>query len=297
VRDSFNIGNLDIHLHGGASWLYGIFVNLFKGDIEKAIDKALTEAITQNIDQGLNHVFSTMPLDVVIAHTTEIHYNLMAQPTFATSHLTLPLSGAWSGAPPKSGVSCPISTCPTPAIPDEVSSQQLQLVLSEFVADSAGYVYWKLGKLHAEITDKNIPKWSPVRLNTTSLRYILPSLYAKFPDMAVVLDVAPTVSPSATFSTAGALVDVTGDLQAFALNDTHKELAFTLSGTAKAKGAASLKGEKLMPSVAFLSVDFKVAQSNIGKFNPSVLDTLLNDLLGKVWIAFLFFVRLCVFSR
>ena len=40
LSDGVNIGDLSIHLHGGASWLYQIFVNIFKGQIKDSIQKA-----------------------------------------------------------------------------------------------------------------------------------------------------------------------------------------------------------------------------------------------------------------
>lgn len=66
ISDSVNVGDLDIHLHGGASWLYGIFVSVFKGQIKDAINKALTSAISSNINNGLNKVLAQLPIAVPI---------------------------------------------------------------------------------------------------------------------------------------------------------------------------------------------------------------------------------------
>jgi hypothetical protein len=72
-------------------------------------------------------------------------------------------------------------------MPDEVTGQMMQIMLSQYVGNSAGYVFQQAGKLHGFLYDKvppqhpflqlspalmpqrqDLPSWSPIRLNTNS---------------------------------------------------------------------------------------------------------------------------------
>jgi len=73
-------------------------------------------------------------------------------------------------------------------MPDEVTGQMMQIMLSQYVGNSAGYVFQQAEKLHGFLYDKvptffpqpeapaftltpqrqDLPSWSPIRLNTNS---------------------------------------------------------------------------------------------------------------------------------
>ena len=82
-----------IDLHGGASWLYQIFVNMFSDSIKNSVQNALQDAITQNINDGLNNTLSTIPIEQQLSSQVEIDFPLVANPIFTTSYFTLPQLG------------------------------------------------------------------------------------------------------------------------------------------------------------------------------------------------------------
>lgn len=69
----------------------------------------------------------------------------------------------------------PCTHCKQPAIPNVVHNKMLQLMVSDYMLNTLGDVYHKLGRLKVVVTDEMIPSWSPVRLNTSSFKckYIL----------------------------------------------------------------------------------------------------------------------------
>jgi hypothetical protein len=52
----------DIDLHGGASWLYGLFVNMFSDQIKSGIQGALHDALVQAINQQAEQALATIPI-------------------------------------------------------------------------------------------------------------------------------------------------------------------------------------------------------------------------------------------
>lgn len=81
---------------------------------------------------------------------------------------------------------CPASVCSDPSIPDwQSTTDMVQMVISDYVANSAGFVYFdigipctlpvfndQIGKLTLVVTSEQIPPWSPIKLNTTSWKCI-----------------------------------------------------------------------------------------------------------------------------
>jgi len=110
IGDSVSVGNLNIHLHGGASWLYQIFVNVFSGQIKNAIGNALQNAISTNINNGLNHVLSTLPLDIPIGGGVDIDFKLLGNPIFTSTSMTLPELGEFYDT--ANHQECSSTTCP-----------------------------------------------------------------------------------------------------------------------------------------------------------------------------------------
>jgi lipopolysaccharide-binding protein len=58
------LAQFSLHLHGGASWLYNLFIGALKGKIESAITNAVDQTICTEIDQKLNAAFAALPTEL-----------------------------------------------------------------------------------------------------------------------------------------------------------------------------------------------------------------------------------------
>jgi len=251
------------------------FVNIFSHQIKDAVDKALTSAITKNVDNGLNKAFSTLPMEVKIGHEAVVDYALVSNPLFSSSFMQLPELGEFYTQVTPS--ECTPQYCPRYQIPDVMNSEQVQMIISDYVPNTAGYAFWKIGKLVGIITDKNIPSWSPVRLNTSSFKDILPELFSMYPNDAMLIRLSASQPPRATFSSAGSAVHIMGNIQAFAIlaNGTLAP-CFTIAGFIQTSGQAMLQNEVLSVKLAYLVGNFTLAQSYIGDFDVALLNGPLN---------------------
>lgn len=271
-----NVGHLDIDLHGGASWLYQIFVNVFSGQIQDSIQDALKDAIVQNINDGLNKAIKTLPISEPIDSHVEIDFPLVSNPIFAPGYFSLPTLGEFYQINHHTE-----TPYPRTATPDVITGEMVQMILTEFVAVSAGYVYWQLGELATTITPNDVPANSPFQLNTTYFKFLVPPLYNMYPNMAMQLQLAATQMPSAKFTPSGAAISVYGNMlvQVILPNKTIVD-ACTLSGPVYLSGVALLNGETIYGNISYLSCNFTVTQTNIGQFSPAQLDAILNFLFS-----------------
>jgi lipopolysaccharide-binding protein len=267
------LNGFNVHVNGGPSWLYNFLISIFEGNIRNAVVQALENGIKTGIDNGLNHLLQTLPVSVAISSTTEIDYALIAGFDITSSYITLPQMGEFYQIGHH-------KECPAPRsqLPDSIDSNMLQLIISDFTANSAGFVYWGLGQLTLTITNANLPSWAPIRLNTTDFRYLLPNLYKAFPGAAMVVKLSAAQSPQAIFTEKGANVSVYGYIAVSAVVNDTLHSAFTLNGTVSGSGIASLKGQSIIPSLTSASVDFSLFSSEIGNFDVTVLNALVNKL-------------------
>jgi len=280
ASDSVSVNELNIHLHGGASWLYQIFVNIFSHDIKNAIAKALTQAITQNVDQGLNKALSTLPISEPIAKIAQIDFELLGNPQFTSNYMTVPALGEfYQLAHPQE---CPATICPRYSTPDILTSEMLQMVITDFVGNSASFAFFSLGQLVVNVTDKDIPSWSPVRLNTTSFKYLLPALFQDYPNDLMQLRIYSTQPPNAVFSAQGIQVVAPGNIDFnVILPGGSMTPAFTLTGWIQASGSAKLNGMTLSGNLTYLRGNFTLLSSKVGPFSVAVFDDLLNLLFSS----------------
>lgn len=94
--------------------------------------------------------------------------------------------------------------------------------------------------MQANITDNQIPAWSPVRLNTKDFAALIPALYKDFPNMEMQINAFCTKPPNSVLSPSGASVVAEGDLEFYVIlpNGTLAN-AFILSGNVSTSAAVS----------------------------------------------------------
>jgi len=280
TADSVNIGHLDIKLHGGASWLYNFFIGLLHGSIVNSIQSALTNAITQNIDNGANKALSSLPVNVHVNHEVEINYELLNNPVFTAAALTAyQLGEFYSIADP---TECPDQYCPPDNLPDSITTEMVQMIIGDYVANSAGYVFWQRGDLKAIISDKDLPAWAPIRLNTTYWSFILPQLTKQYPDNLMVIELLSTNSPKGQFTPSGASITAEGDLiMNIVLANGTMTPAFILQGWVATAGQALLNNQTIYGNLSYLESTFSLNYSSIGNFDATTLQNLVNVLLSQ----------------
>jgi len=155
------------------------------------------------------------------------------------------------------------------------------MVISDFVASTAGFAFYQLGKLQVRIFDKDLPSWSPIRLNTTDFAGLLPQLYKLFPGYMMALNLYCTTNPLASFETTGITVTGVGNLEVdVVLKNGSLFNAFVLNGTVQSSAVALLNGQVVYGNMSYLSGNFGLSSSNIGPIDVSSFVDLLNTLFA-----------------
>jgi len=126
-----------------------------------------------------------------------------------------------------------------------------------------------------------------VKLNTSDFTWLVlaPGLYNAFPNQALELELVADPAPVASFSMAGASINVTGYMQVnVAFSNGTDYTAFTLAGTIYLTANATLiPGPNIRPELVYLHTDFDVQSTNVGNVSLSELNGMV-DLLIKTLV-------------
>lgn len=202
---------------------------------------------------------------------------MTTNPTYAPSYLTLPLRGEFYDFQRRQRSDhSPIQ------FPDYLGeNKMLHLILSDFVIKTAGEAFHKKGLAKVWITDKMIPSWSPVRLNSSSLSLMIPNLQRAFPNKELRIHLMTTSNPHFDIKEQNATARIFGDIQFFAVENNELKPAFTLGGVVLTSGKAGLNGNNVNGELFFVSQKFAIKETHIGDFNVQMFDDLMNMFFAR----------------
>ncbi|KAJ5075245.1 bactericidal permeability-increasing bpi protein-related [Anaeramoeba ignava] len=193
-----SIGKLDITLHGGASWLYNIIIDILKGPIKDLIASSLSSEFVTEINTLAPSLLDSIPIKIDIDQYTSLHFEMLGQ------ELTSEYIAAFNNAEfydIANPVECPLPHHDLPSTPKS-EDYMAEVYLDEFAINSAFYAYNEEGRIDIIITNGEIPPYIPFQLNTSEFKDYIPNLYEKYPDLLMTIEITPNVLPSISITEA-----------------------------------------------------------------------------------------------
>jgi len=276
---------MDITLHGGASWLYQIFVDIFMSEIESAAASAMESEITTEVNTVANQELATLPVNVTIQSDVLVDFSLMPAfpPNFvASQYIETHHTGEFYDI--KNSTEAPFKA---PALPNIVPTKMAGIQVSEFLINSGGFVFYELGEIAASIYPNEIPSDFPFQLNTSSFCVLISALCKSYPNDAMMIDFSATQYPNVQINTTGALATLyanAGFNIYYAKNKT-KTPVFTIGLIGYASGVAMISGSNLLTGkLTYLSSNISLVSSQIGKIDVKLFQKVVDALLGGLVI-------------
>ncbi|XP_043946262.1 bactericidal permeability-increasing protein-like isoform X2 [Protopterus annectens] len=205
---SSSIGDLSIKFHGGTSWLYNLFTGALEGPIRNSLNEKLCPEVNNAIN-GLEPHLQTIPITAQIDKIAEIEYSLVNPPEITDKYTDLDFKGEFYNI----GQHTEPPFSPLPIVLSDQTDSMLYVGISEFFANSAGFVYTRAGALQINITDDMIPEESPFRLNTHSFGVLVPEIEKLYPNMSMVMHLSASKQPVLTSQPDNLTVVVTGEIK------------------------------------------------------------------------------------
>ncbi|XP_032897150.1 bactericidal permeability-increasing protein-like [Amblyraja radiata] len=298
VACSTNVGKVDFKFTKRNRWLY----NLFRKFLEEPIRKALTKQMCPKISsalRGLEKNLKTMEsmLFYILPHSAiafqklsqdarfkinpfaEVDYSLVNQIQISNNAMDLDFKGQFY----RVGKNKDPPFKPPPISLPSQSNRMLYLGISDFLANSAGFVYYEAGVLQMKITDKMIPTTSPVRLNTKFFNQIAPGLQKLYPNMPIEMRLRATRSPILQAAKKHINVQAFGALDVCAVqpNSTLASL-FVLNIQASVSARVRIAQMKLIGSLQLNSLTLTLGRSNVGPVRVADLELIMNIAVKSV---------------
>ncbi|XP_070536307.1 bactericidal permeability-increasing protein-like isoform X2 [Ptychodera flava] len=140
--------------------------------------------------------------------------------------------------------------------------------VTDYVVNTAGYVFQEIGKLTYNITDDMVPAESQFRLNTSSIGGLIPQLKKMYPNMLMELIINSTKAPNVTVGKDAVDGMLLGDVIAYVvLPNATRQYVFTLGVVAKGSGTVGFADPNITGKVTSMSADLTLTKTAIGPFS------------------------------
>ena len=283
-----HINDVSVRLHGGASWLYNLFIGAVKRPLRDNLQRKVCEAAQIAINTDAARELATLPVRVPIGHDKQwlLDYRLVSSPIFASGYLESFHKGEFFKAGDSTEAPFQPSLLPSPPTADRM----VTFWASSYVLNTAGFVLQKRGILRHNLTKNDLPAQFRYRLNTSCgfldgcIGALVPAVGKMFPNASVEVEMFSSASPMAGISPQNMTGNFAGVtvLRARLSNGSLAHL-FGINVTAKITVVPRLDGTVLKATVLSMENALAVIDSSVGPIS-TVLLGLAFDVAKKTFI-------------
>jgi lipopolysaccharide-binding protein len=276
---SCHINHLDIQLHGGASWLYDLFISSIEGSLKSNLENKLCEAARHAIDVDAASELSTLEVQTLIDRQWLLDYRLVSSPVFGAGFLESYHKGEFFHVDQPTEAPFEPADLPSTA----PSDRMVTFWISDYVLNTAGYVLHKNNVLAYNLTQQDLPENEKYYLNTTCcfscqcIGKILPQVAKMFPNESVVAHMSTSQPPTVNITPTKVCGNFTGIITLFVgfSNGTLGHL-FTMSIDAKVVIIPRFDGSVLKANVSRIEQNITIINSSIGRVASQTLTFIFN---------------------
>jgi lipopolysaccharide-binding protein len=283
---SCHISDLKIHLHGGASWLYDLFVGFVENPMRDQVQSLICNAARKAVDSDAARELSTLQVRVVIDHQWLLDYRLVSAPVFGSGYMESFHKGEFFFVGQE--VEVPFEPKVLPSL--SVTNKMVTFVLSDFVLNTLGYVLHQHGVLKYSFTSKDLPPDQRFYLNTTCcpsckcIGKFLSAVAEAYPDASVEAMMSTSEPPVVVINPTSVTGSMSGTVSAGArLSNGSLAHVFTLKVSAEISILPTLNGSLLVATVSQISETISVVDSSVGPVSAAVLKFFF-DYIKKAFI-------------
>ena len=277
-----HIDHVSIRLHGGASWLYNLFMGSVERPLRDNLQRKICEAARNAVDADGARELATLPVKVPLGADKRwlLDYRLVAAPAFSAGYLESFHKGEFFDARDPAEAPFRPSALPSPATADRMAT----FWASSYVLNTAGYVLQRRGFLRHNLTKADLPPQFRYRLNTTCSLFdgcigaLVPPVGKKYPNASVEVELFSSAAPVAGISPHNLTGNFAGVavLRARLLDGSLAHL-FAMNVTAKMALAPSLDGRGVLKArVTAMEEALTIVDSSVGPVSTALLTLAFN---------------------
>ncbi|KAL3679442.1 hypothetical protein R1sor_022398 [Riccia sorocarpa] len=272
------VEQLDISLHGGASWLYQWFAFAFYDRIRSSVEGQITKQMRIGVDH-LDKWLLQLPRRIPIDDTSAIDVTVVDNPLMNSTFFSVGAKGEFVDLKSPKPFPEPDTELPAGLFCDQ-SVKMLTIALSDYVVNSAGSVYYDSGLLEWDVDELPGKRY----LNTASWKYIIPQLYKKYPNEDMVLNFAAAEAPKVDLSHSGISTVTSADMTIKVKDATTLEQTpvACISLSVSLDALASLDGGNISAQATLNDLTVALKWSNVGNFPVLLVQATVRTIVKDV---------------
>ncbi|EFC49128.1 bactericidal permeability-increasing protein/lipopolysaccharide-binding protein [Naegleria gruberi] len=193
TTNTVDLGNLNINISGGSGWILDLLQSLFSSQIKSSVQSAIQNAVSSsvakaNADIQTANLIPTLNMTVGSNNFKVIvDYRLTECDVQSNNFLVIATRATFYD--PNKGPSAPLpfGHVQLPKVAPTQIDDLIDAYGTDFVINSLLYALYSSNQMQTYVTPTMIPSNSPIQLNTTSLKLLLPQLYNAYPNKLVNL--------------------------------------------------------------------------------------------------------------
>ncbi|KAM4692456.1 bactericidal permeability-increasing protein-like [Rhinophrynus dorsalis] len=276
---SCHISDVKVHVSGKFSWLVDIFHKSIDKALRKSIEDQLCPIVTKSITSKLQPLLQTLPVTAKIDKVAAIDYSLTGPPSVTAEYVDVQLKGEFFEL---SHRSTPPFTPPAVSFPVD-HNLMVYFGVSDYLFNTAGFVYQSAGKLVFSVTDDMIPKNFSVHLNTSSFGTLIPQISKMYPNMLMKLKISTPAAPFLNINPGNLTISPVLDMQAYViLPNSSLASLFLLNLTTSVLVKVGVNSGRIVGNLVLSRVQMEVVHSDVGPFSVAILNIAVNYYISNI---------------
>ncbi|OCT57734.1 bactericidal permeability-increasing protein [Xenopus laevis] len=276
---SAHISNVKVQMSGPLGWLVDLFHENIESEMRNTLEKKICPEVTQSISSELLPLLQTLPVITEIDFISAIDYSLTGSPSVMGNWVDVLLKGEFFDI---SHRTTPPFSPPVMSLPPE-QDLMVYFAVSEYLLNTAGFVYQNAGVLVFNLTDDMIPKESIVRLNTSSFGILIPLLSKMYPNMLMKLKMSTASAPALNIKPGNLTLLPVGNIQAYAiLPNSSLAPLFLLQLKTNVQAKVAVNSGRIVGFLEPAKVEITLAHSDVGPFSVLAISEAVNYFASKI---------------
>ncbi|XP_041588894.1 lipopolysaccharide-binding protein-like isoform X2 [Vulpes lagopus] len=270
-----SIGHISIDISGKLSWILNLFHERIENKFKNILEQKICEMVRKATTSRLEPYLQTLPVISMIDQVASIDYSLIGAPQVTSQVLDTPFKGEFFG---QNGHSRAPFNAPPIRLPEK-HDYMVYFAISEYVFNTASWVYHQAGYMNFTIQNQHISPDSPIHLHTSSFPVLVPQLARMYPNMELELEMSPESAPLLMFTPGNVTLMPVIDVQAFALkpNSSDRKPLFQLRVTTSISATINVSSDRIVGSVTPGSkLKLELKHSNINFIDVELMEVILN---------------------
>ncbi|KAK1786866.1 hypothetical protein P4O66_017253 [Electrophorus voltai] len=273
---SADVGSVQVHFHGGASFIFQPFVTMFSWKIRDGIHEKICAAFEQRIE-AIDGYLAAMPDAINMDPYVFMNISLTDSPIVMYSALGLNVTGEFYS------INFPSEP---PFSPNRFqmpwqNNYMLSVGTSEFCINSAAYAYHKSGVLYILIKDDMIPKTYPFHLNTNQFGILIPQLPKFYPNLTMKVLLYASDPPFFSFTEKAINIHLFAAAKFFAIKADTEVPLFRLDMECSFSTKASIDKQLLKGVLQMKNLTMTLGATEIGDFPIAPIKNVVTFALTK----------------